>query len=263
MSSTNEKCYDPRDSTLTFVDREDELDFLYEGFSSRRALMSCGHAVTPPSLTNWCRRLLENGESRFVCGQFSCNAEWPYVEVRKMALLTPEEREFFERNMALNAIKFYFDSKACPECKYSVTRKDESRLSVRCHVCTARKGTAYEFCWQCLKEWKGDHSRTDRCENEGCYNEALKTLTTCSVITFESVEGVTGCPSIRACPTCGYLLEHSSKKCKNIFCVRCKVEFCFVCLKITSECLKTSSHFISCSDGVAPRQTSIPVWQRT
>ncbi|GLD58491.1 probable E3 ubiquitin-protein ligase ARI8, partial [Lates japonicus] len=59
LTAGREKCYDPRDSTLIFVDREDELDFLCEGFRSRRALMSCGHAVTPMSLTNWCRRLLE------------------------------------------------------------------------------------------------------------------------------------------------------------------------------------------------------------
>ncbi|XP_041840862.1 probable E3 ubiquitin-protein ligase RNF217 isoform X2 [Melanotaenia boesemani] len=263
MSSAKEKCYNPRDFTLRFVDREDEFDFLCEGFSSRRALMSCGHAVTPTSLTNWCRQLLEKGESKFVCGQFGCNAEWPYVEVRKMALLTHEEREYFERNMALNAVKVYFDTKVCPECKHTVTRKDQSNLSVRCHICTARKGRVYEFCWQCLKKWKGDPSRTDRCENEGCYNEALKTLRTCSVITFESVKGVTGCPSIRACPTCGYMLEHSSKNCKSIYCSRCKTEFCFVCLKLKSECKKTGKGYYNpCSDGVAPRQTSIPVWQR-
>jgi len=28
-----------------------------------------------------------------------------------MALLTAEEKEFFERNMGLNAVKIYFDSK--------------------------------------------------------------------------------------------------------------------------------------------------------
>ena len=150
----------------------------------------------------------------------------------------------------------------CPECKLSVTRKNESNLSVRCQICTARKGKAFEFCWQCLREWKGPQPRSDRCDNDNCYNEALKTLKTCPDIVFESVKGVSGCPSIRACPTCGSLLEHSSKKCKNIFCPRCKVEFCFVCLKVTKECLETSNHFNPCSSGVAPRQTSIPVWQR-
>ncbi|KAF6724475.1 hypothetical protein FQA47_019878 [Oryzias melastigma] len=173
--------------------------------------MSCGHAVTPMSLTNWCRRLLEEGKSKFVCGQPNCNKEWPYVEVRKMALLTPKEREYFESTMAQNAARDYFNSKTCPGCKFSVTRKNESNLSVRCQICTERKGKPYEFCWQCLKEWKGPQPRSDRCDNDGCINEALKTLRTCPEIVFESVKNVRGCPSIRACPTCGSLLEHTSK----------------------------------------------------
>uniref|UniRef100_A0A3B3C626 RING-type domain-containing protein n=1 Tax=Oryzias melastigma TaxID=30732 RepID=A0A3B3C626_ORYME len=260
--SSMEKSYNLHDKTLRFVDREDEMDFLYEEFASPRAEMSCGHAVTPMSLTNWCRRLLEEGKSKFVCGQPNCNKEWPYVEVRKMALLTPEEREYFESTMAQNAAREYFNSKTCPGCKFSVTRKDESNLSVRCQICTERKGKPYEFCWQCLKEWKGPQPRSDRCDNDGCYNEPLKALKTCPEIVFESIKDVRGCPSIRACPTCGSLLEHTSKKCKNLVCPRCRVEFCFVCLKLTFQCLRTSRHYIPCSDGVAPRQTSIPVWHQ-
>ncbi|XP_039996360.1 probable E3 ubiquitin-protein ligase ARI8 [Xiphias gladius] len=201
-----EKCYDPRDTTLRFVDREDELDFLCEGFKSRRALMSCGHAVTPMSLTNWCRRLLNQ----------------------------------------------------CPGCRSSMVRKVESNLNVRCPVCTRNKGKTYEFCWQCLREWKGPAPRSDRCQNEGCFNDTVKLLNACPDIIFESVKGVSGCPSIRACPTCGLLVEHNKKKCKNIICPQCMVEFCFVCLKLTEKC----QSYFSCSSGVAPRQTSIPVWKK-
>ncbi|CAG5897219.1 unnamed protein product [Menidia menidia] len=93
--SSNEKRYDPRDTTLKFVTRPDDLDPLrkphYSGKTSRKALkysiicapvlrsrpvvvfplapeegdrclraeMSCGHAVTPESLTGWCRSLLD------------------------------------------------------------------------------------------------------------------------------------------------------------------------------------------------------------
>ncbi|XP_047448013.1 uncharacterized protein LOC125012216 isoform X2 [Mugil cephalus] len=107
------KSYDPGDSTLKFVDREDELDFLCEGFESPRALMSCGHAVTLMSLTKWCRRLLDEGKSRFVCGQMNCEVEWSYEEVCKMALLTPEEKKYFEKTMASNSLRTYFDTKKC------------------------------------------------------------------------------------------------------------------------------------------------------
>ncbi|KAM4537225.1 E3 ubiquitin-protein ligase RNF19A-like [Odontesthes bonariensis] len=257
-STKQEKCYDPLDLTLKFVDAEDDLDFLCEGFASLRAQMSCGHAVTPMSLTKWCLKQLEEGESRFACGQFGCGAEWSYAEVCKMALLTPEEKEHFEKTLALNAT----DTRSCPGCKSSVVRRSAFNLSVRCSVCSAKRGRAYDFCWQCMREWKGPQPRSDRCENDGCSDLSLQTLRTCPDIVFKCVTGVTGCPSIRACPTCGSLLEHGNNNCKHLFCPRCKVKFCFVCLKIYTECRKTSSISGPCSSGVAPRQTSIPVWQK-
>ncbi|XP_024144458.1 probable E3 ubiquitin-protein ligase ARI8 [Oryzias melastigma] len=257
--NTTEKSYDPNDKTLKFVDRADELDFLYEGFASLRAEMSCGRAVTPMSLTKWCCRFLNRGESRFVCGMTDCNKEWSYEEVCKMALLTPEEKTYFETTMkSIDDRERMKNTKLCPECKVPVTRNDDSNLRVRCQVCSKKKKD-FDFCWQCLKEWKGPQPRSDRCDNDGCYSEALTTLKNCPEIVFLSVKDVTGCPSIRACPTCGSLVQHSSKYCKSIVCPRCKVKFCFVCLKIMTECTKTSKPYSSCSSGVAPRQTSIPV----
>uniref|UniRef100_A0A3B5AVV3 Uncharacterized LOC103361341 n=1 Tax=Stegastes partitus TaxID=144197 RepID=A0A3B5AVV3_9TELE len=111
-AAIQEKCYDPSDKTLKFVDGEDGLDFLCEGFKSLRAQMSCGHAVTPTSLTKWCLMQLDQGESKFVCGQFGCAAEWPYVEVCKMALLTPGEKKHFEETLAFNAARQNFHIKA-------------------------------------------------------------------------------------------------------------------------------------------------------
>uniref|UniRef100_A0A3Q4IGC7 RING-type domain-containing protein n=1 Tax=Neolamprologus brichardi TaxID=32507 RepID=A0A3Q4IGC7_NEOBR len=246
-----EKCYNPLDLTFTFVDREDDLDC--------KAQMSCGHAVTPTSLTNWCRRLLDQGESRFVCGGSGCGAEWTLAEVCKMGLLTPEETEFVSFSLTYYiCCKWKF----CPGCGSSVTRENESYLNVLCKVCTSVKGQTFEFCWQCLREWKGARPRKDRCGNHGCCNQSLKTLKECPDIIFDSVKGVNGCPSVRACPTCGLLVEHSKRHCKSLVCPRCKVKFCFVCLKIFTECIKTSGISAPWSSGVAPRQTSIPVWQK-
>ncbi|XP_039465609.1 probable E3 ubiquitin-protein ligase RNF144A-A isoform X2 [Oreochromis aureus] len=257
-----EKCYNPLDLTFKFVDREDDLDFLCEGFKSLRAQMSCGHAVTPTSLTNWCRRLLEQGESRFVCGGFGCSAEWTLAEVVKMALLTPEETEYFRKTLEFNAARQMLIIRFCPSCGSAVTRENESDLNVLCKKCTAVKGQPFEFCWQCLREWKGARPRKDRCGNRGCCNQSLKTLKECPDIIFDSVKGVNGCPSVRACPTCGLLVEHSKRHCKSLVCPRCKVKFCFVCLKIFTECTRTSGISAPCSSGVAPRQTAIPVWQK-
>ncbi|XP_023153676.2 probable E3 ubiquitin-protein ligase RNF144A-A [Amphiprion ocellaris] len=255
-----EKCYDPADSSLIFVDEEDVLDFEINEFKSLRALMSCGHAVTPMSLTNWCRLLVDQGESTFVCGQTGCDVEWSFEEVCKMALLTDEEVKYFENKMFSNS-KDLLDVKSCPSCESSVMRNDPYNLCVECTVCSADKNGIFMFCWQCLREWRGPFQRSDRCENYGCVNKSLEILKNCPVITFNDVAGITDCPSIRACPTCGFIVEHDRSGCKNIFCTRCKEEFCFVCLQLTDDCLETSEHFEPCSSGVAPRQTFIPVWQ--
>ncbi|XP_036969001.1 probable E3 ubiquitin-protein ligase RNF144A-A [Acanthopagrus latus] len=260
--TSGEKCYDPKDRTLTFVDGEDVLDFLYIGYKSRRAKMpGCGHAVTPMSLTDHCRRLLDEGKSEFVCGQTNCNVEWSFDEVSKMALLTPEEVEEFEKKIFSNAAKNFLDIKQCPGCKSRVVRNDLSNLNVECSVCTASKRRTYRFCWRCLKEWKGRAPRSDRCDNDGC-PDPLETLKNCPDIVFESVKGINGCPSIRACPTCGMLVEHNKKQCKSMVCPRCKVKFCFVCLKKNKGCLQQNAYSL-CPAGVAPRQKSIPVWKRT
>lgn len=102
-----------------------------------------------------------------------------------------------------------------------------------------------------LKQLKGPGPHSD---------QRLHLLQNCPTVTLPQVHGVTACPSMRACPTCGTLLEHDKTACKNLFCPRCKKEFCFVCLKLKSECMKTSSPYKACSAGVAPRQTSIPTW---
>uniref|UniRef100_A0A3P8PBS9 RING-type domain-containing protein n=1 Tax=Astatotilapia calliptera TaxID=8154 RepID=A0A3P8PBS9_ASTCA len=250
-----EKCYDFCDQTLKFVDGEDDLDFLCEDFKSRRAQMSCGHAVTPTSLTNWCRRLLDQGESRFVCGGSGCSAEWTFAEVCKMALLDPQEKTYFQKTMEFNVARQTIATKLCPGCGSSVTRENGSDLNVLCKVCTAVKGRPFEFCWQCLKEWKGARLRKDRCENNGCCNPSLDTLEKCPDMTLNSYHGVCVCPSVRACPTCGLLLEHSKILCKSVVCPRCNLRFCFVCLKKPVECTKTGCI-------LAPRQTSIPVWHK-
>ncbi|KAM4564791.1 uncharacterized protein V3H82_013913 isoform 2-T3 [Fundulus diaphanus] len=119
-STPKEKCYDPNDTSLTFVDEDDDLDFLCEGFASPRAQMSCGHAVTPMSLTNWCLKQLEEGQRKFVCGVCGCNAVWDYKEVEKMALLTPEEIQHFKKMRTINAAV----TRKCPGCKSSVPRQN-------------------------------------------------------------------------------------------------------------------------------------------
>ncbi|KAM6949304.1 LOW QUALITY PROTEIN: E3 ubiquitin-protein ligase-like [Aplochiton taeniatus] len=262
-----EKRYDPSDTTLKFVNRRDDLDPLDDDDNNLRAEMSCGHAVTPESLTGWCRSLLDQGQHKFKCpalkqAQEKCGEVWTYQEVRRLAVLTTEEMQHFEETMAHLAASEYCEFKQCPKCNTTVEREDLTNLNVHCTVCSADQQKVYEFCWQCLKQWKGPAPRSNRCGNNSCVNQDLEILKNCKTTDLPQVQGVTNCPCIRACPTCGQRVEHDKTGCKNILCNRCNVEFCFVCLKLTPECLKNSSYFIACLDGVAPRQTSIPVWRK-
>ncbi|PWA28890.1 hypothetical protein CCH79_00012894, partial [Gambusia affinis] len=99
MSSLDqdEKRFDPLDTTLSFVDRPDDLEPAFsddDEDQGLRAEMSCGHAVTPQSLTGWCRSLLDQGQYKFRCPavdedtQEICGAVWPYKEVRRLADLS-------------------------------------------------------------------------------------------------------------------------------------------------------------------------------
>ncbi|XP_007886049.2 uncharacterized protein DDB_G0292642-like [Callorhinchus milii] len=263
-----EKQYDPNDQTLKFVKGKDEITG-DDDPNILRAEMSCGHAVDPNSLTAWCRSLLDQGQYKFFCpalkdGMTSkCGAEWSYQEVRKLAVLSCEEQLYFEETVAQLAAAEYCEYKSCPGCKTFVKRCDLTNLSVRCSICTTERGSVYDFCWQCMNTWKGHGPRSDRCDNEGCNNQELEILKNCPLMNLPETE-VKQCPSIRACPTCGKLIEHNQVGCKNITCCRCYVEFCFACLEVTTECLKSrpNSWFGICAKAIAPRQTSIPTWNR-
>ncbi|XP_056431560.1 uncharacterized protein LOC130369960 isoform X1 [Gadus chalcogrammus] len=255
-----EKAYDPSDPSFKFVDRPDVIDPYQD--ESCRAEMSCGHAVTPGSLTGWCRSLLSKGQSKFTCPAVQpdgemCGAEWSYQEVRRFALLTVEEMDHFEKELARIVVAKF---KACPGCKTYVERQALDNLCFRCTICEESSKPTHYFCWQCLRPWKGRGPRSDRCDNDDCSDKVLDLLKSCDPMTLEDVPGVGPCPSIRACPNCGMKVEHNQKACKNIVCPRCKVEFCFVCLKLKTKCCETSNSYTACSSGVAPRQTAIPTW---
>uniref|UniRef100_A0A8C6U9J6 RING-type domain-containing protein n=1 Tax=Neogobius melanostomus TaxID=47308 RepID=A0A8C6U9J6_9GOBI len=266
MEDIPERSYDPLDNTLVFVSGRDDLDpFSAEDEDgSLRAQMSCGHAVTPDSLSEFCRHQLDQGNFKFKCpalvqGTTKCNKPWSYQEVRRLADLSVEEMQYFEENIARLAATEGREIQPCPKCKTNVERKDLTNLCVQCPICSADQERAYQFCWQCLRQWKGRGPRSDRCDNNGCSNKNLELLQTCKTIDLPEVQGATNCPSVRACPKCGAIVEHSRKFCKNVHCPRCRLEFCFICLKAKKKCNRTSTPYSLCQGGVAPRQTSIPV----
>uniref|UniRef100_A0A8C4ZXP2 RING-type domain-containing protein n=1 Tax=Gadus morhua TaxID=8049 RepID=A0A8C4ZXP2_GADMO len=264
---SEERSYDLGDASLTFVDRPDDLDPFppEDGVERPRAQMSCGHAVTPQSLTGWCRSLLDQGQYTFNCpalavGTVPCGAVWDYTEVRRLALLTEEEMLDFEMTLGRLAAAQFCDFKACPGCKTYVERQALDNLCFDCTICEESNKLTMQFCWQCLRPWKGRAPRSDRCDNDDCSDKVLELLQGCGTMTLSQVPGVGPYPSVRACPTCGMRVEDDKTGCKNIVCPRCQVGFCFVCLKLTRQCLQTSSYFRVCSSGIAPRQTAMPIW---
>jgi len=73
---------------------------------------------------------------------------------------------------------------------------------------------------------------------------------------LKTIGTMANCPSVRGCPKCGTLVEHS-ERCKHIKCCGCAQDFCFVCLKtpINGQ-WQCGAHNAECP--VAPLQTTLP-----
>ena len=236
-----------------------------------KAVLSCGHAVDPNSLTAWCKSLIDDGKVEFICPAIvdanknrKCNKKWNYDEVKRIALLNELETEYFEKKLSENSLKTYVDFKQCPNCSSFVERLDANNLRVKCTLCSRLLKKSYEFCWQCEREWTVPIATANlTCGRENCLHQKdLVILANCKFIKLSSCSSLPDMPSIRACPTCGKLIEHNGAACKNIICPRCSIEFCFACLELKKICQKTSprSWYGKCLKPVAPIQTKIPRW---
>ena len=223
----------------------------------KRAKMPCGHAISPDSLTAYCRSLLTAGKFQFICpyvdrtNNARCNTEWTYVEVRRFGVLTKDERKFFETKISENYLQKAMGIQECPGCHSLCERQKTTDKRLVCRICTKVKGKVFEFCWNCLHEWKT--AGTDKCGNEECGGEDPR-LRTLRDAPMKKVVGVET-RSTRACPSCGMLIEHT-EACKHMACP-CGVQFCFICLK-TKEGSTWSCGSFNTKCTPAGVQTSIP-----
>ena len=263
-----EKLHDLSDFTLKFTKTEPDAIVGYSDKEDQpRIRMSCGHAVDANTLTAWCRSLIDQHEFEFHCPAIvdqttnkKCKAVWPYAEVRQVAHLNQAEQKFFESKMSEYAALQFCDMKECPGCRSFVERRDPNNLRVRCIICTKKKERKYDFCWHCTREWTGPPVSSVKCGNPDCEHPDLPSIRDAPIIRICDREA----PSRRACPTCGYVVEHNQQGCKFMICRRCKKEFCFLCLELKQDCLKTAkfSWYGACSKDPLGRQTHIPVWSR-
>mgnify|MGYP002260012637 CR=1 FL=1 len=124
--------------------------------------------AAPESLTMYCRSILDAGRSRFLCPYISqdtpqvyCGKEWDYRDVRRLAVLTDQEKEEFEKKISRNFLIKGNGVQECPKCGSLVERSDKKNIRVLCLLCSKDKSKlAYHFCWHCLREWENVSSVT-------------------------------------------------------------------------------------------------------
>uniref|UniRef100_UPI00398EA3A5 uncharacterized protein n=1 Tax=Pristiophorus japonicus TaxID=55135 RepID=UPI00398EA3A5 len=194
---------------------------------SLRAKASCGHITEPLSLKAWAKARLEMGLHSFPC--HSCQKEWVWQEVCKLALFTEEERENYEKKLVELTKDDTAAYKKCPVCNFLVQRVNLESLSVECQFCSKARGKLYRFCWDCMREWKSPASHNTDCGNESCSTTAM--LQSCPLIEAPDIE-VHQCPTVRACPNCETLVSHCQEGCPQVECPNCFYHFCYRCLGI-------------------------------
>lgn len=123
-------------------------------------------SLGPESLTAYCRSLLSVGKFRFLCPYLGpennnyCGKEWDYVDVRRFAVLTENEKREFEKKLSENYLRKAIGIQECPRCKSYCERKSKKDRCVRCPVCTLKEKKGFDFCWFCLHQWQGSVSNS-------------------------------------------------------------------------------------------------------
>lgn len=202
-----------------------------------------------------CTTLVKDSRFLFTCP--SCRRSWDYFLVRHVlsAAMTDDDLESFNRKVNANLMNSCIKNQRCPGCKIFLQRDSSKIFSnpnwVQCPVCSAKNGKRFEFCWVCLKPWKGDKNS---CGNDQCTGKdtRIQILKTCKTKAIGPTRDV---PNTRCCARCGNLINHTDM-CKHMSCPKCHYEFCFVCLKPkTSTGWQCGEYDSSCN--VAPRQTKV------
>ena len=223
--------------------------------------MLCCVCAGSDSLTSWCRSILNDSGHQFLCPL--CKQEWSYSLIRQVASLTESDLEYFDVQITTNRLQSAPGFQRCPGCMiwcYREVTNTAINERAQCPVCTvARYGVAYHFCWQCLQDWKGPIDGM-YCGNGTCILGSDPRIQYLASRPSKTIGKVPGCPTVRGCPKCGILLEHTDA-CKHMDCKSCKHKFCFVCLKSPNAQGQwpCGSHQDVCT--IAPCQTTLPICQ--
>ena len=215
--------------------------------------MPCGHPMSQDGLMDYAWSEVSTYKKAQVKCPL-CSTDWPFGVIVRYGGATPTELMQLELGMSHNYFNKSNDINQCPRCRSYCTRDDSSISSVKCIVCTRKSRSDFIFCWHCLKEWKR-RLPSSTCGNDGCDDsEKLAQLRDCgkTKVAYTNLE----ISKLRACPTCGTIIE-LAKGCKHMTCKMCKVEFCFICLRMKSNGSWQCGEYNTKCDP-APLQTVIP-----
>ena len=213
-------------------------------------LMPCNHTMHPHCLMDYAwNEVSSNAKSQIQC--FMCSAEWSVPILKRYGRATMYELRLLEEGLSRNVITSDQTVSECPGCNSFSERMDKKKARVLCRICR-KQGKNGWYCWHCKKPWANSAS-----DNE-CGNPTCKAGSIISQIQNAPLTEVVGvkCPSIRLCPSCGTGIEHITG-CKQMVCKTCKMNFCFICLRMKREgSWQCGSYNDKCQP--APVQTTVP-----
>lgn len=186
--------------------------------------MPCGHAISPRALGDYSTAEIQKHKTSICCPR--CSKEWPLRDLRQYGGLSSTKLKSIEEGLTRNFCQNMPGVVACQGCGILCLQTTSSDVE----------------CSSCAKKKHDDDSAT------------VKLLGECPMKKIYQ----SSCPSIRACPKCGKLIEHTDG-CRRVTCDRCSTTFCFNCLIIRPP---TAQAYYNCPDNcsTAARQTVIPKW---
>jgi len=247
-----------RNSSLPLLNSAQQLKNYKDDFVASMCVRYVDCFVAVDTVNRICEDTLKEGGYTFFCPACKHELTIPVVRHILKDVMTGEELNAVQYRATENFVKRPDTGiRQCQVCGVNWKRDFTKRWPVHrnrlvCNTCSRNKGREVEYCWECLREWRGDDSK---CGYSDCTweKDQINTLQQCDT---KKIGNVPGCPIIRACPRCGTLIHHYDG-CKHMTCKMCSCDFCFVCLKQKGlgnwECTPYDS---SCP--IAARQTTLP-----
>ena len=193
--------------------------------------MKCGHYICPDDILDSVWSQIKSLKYQITCA--TCTTIIDTDDMIKFGLPSEEEKQFLTTALSVNFCSSQ-DIQQCLNCKSYCQRQNTDSPQVTCLVCTKNTGTNYLFCWCCLRRWKNAPANYQNCGNVGCNKDKIDQLQAAPLMEFKDVkQRKVSVPTLRACPQCKSLVEHTSG-CNSMTCEYCRFVFCFICLTPTT-----------------------------